>query len=146
MSILQSRYISSKFRRRIRHCMTFHTAVQVSPDVTPQQKSVNAPTKFTGAPMGTCPTITEATPSHSTSGKAIVSLVCSIVGCFFFGLIYGPIAICLAVAAMNEIKEQPPDRFKGKCMATSGLILGIIGFIGSIIVSSMYYFSLSTCT
>jgi hypothetical protein len=97
--------------------------------------SQQQPVKFTGAPMGT--TATPYPEPMRNSSKAIASLVCAIVGLFFFGIILGPVAICLAVAALNEINEQP-DRVTGKCLATSGLIIGIIGFIGSIIIIIMW--------
>ena len=117
------------------------------PTVTPiQPASANtsgiAP-KFSGAPMGSATAVPSApfgsatvvpvsTPEPATSGKAIASLVCGIIGIFVVGIVLGPIAICLATAAKNEIKARP-NELKGECVATGGLVTGIVGFILSII-------------
>jgi ABC-type Fe3+ transport system permease subunit len=76
------------------------------------------------------------------SCKAIASLICALasVPLYFFwypsGWLVGSIAVCLAVAALYEIKESPDQEviMGGRCMATTGLIIGIIEFILSIIV------------
>jgi Domain of unknown function (DUF4190) len=122
------------------YAVPIQAPVQVSPAVVvaPQQQSVvkNGDQKFIGAPMGTA-----ATKYHEpkkTSGKAVASLICAILGLFVLGIILGPVAICLAVAAKNDIKAKP-DQLTGKCMATSGLIIGIIGFVLSIIILVMIY-------
>ena len=99
---------------------------------------VDSNNKFVGASMGSA-----APPSYQqdkkNSGKAIASLVCAIVGLFAFvlGVVLGPVAIGLAVSAKNDIKRKP-NELKGECMATSGLIIGIIGFVLSIIVIAMW--------
>lgn len=121
--------------------------------------------KFSGAPLAAA---APPTPSAKTSGMAIASLVCAIfgliifgiilgsvaitfalqakndiklhraiVGIFVLGVVLGPIAICLAMSAKKDIKEQP-DKVKGDCMATSGLITGIIAIILSIFVIILY--------
>jgi Domain of unknown function (DUF4190) len=97
---------------------------------------VDSNNKFVGASMGSA-----APPSYQqdkkNSGKAIASLVCAIVGLFVLGVVLGPVAIGLAVSAKNDIKRKP-NELKGECMATSGLIIGIIGFVLSIIVIAMW--------
>ena len=60
-------------------------------------------------------------PQQDGKGLAIASLVCGIVGLFFFGIILGPLAIVFSVMA----------RKKGftSGMATAGLVLGIIAVV-----------------
>jgi len=84
--------------------------------------------KFAGVPVGSA---TEPTPE--TSCKAIASLVLSIIGLFLLGIVLGPIAICLAVSAKNDIKERP-QQVQGTGMANAGLIIGIIGTVLSIVL------------
>eukprot|EP00544_Gedaniella_sp_CCMP2646_P009831 CAMPEP_0202496324 /NCGR_PEP_ID=MMETSP1361-20130828/19428_1 /ASSEMBLY_ACC=CAM_ASM_000849 /TAXON_ID=210615 /ORGANISM="Staurosira complex sp., Strain CCMP2646" /LENGTH=70 /DNA_ID=CAMNT_0049127615 /DNA_START=114 /DNA_END=323 /DNA_ORIENTATION=- len=57
--------------------------------------SADAP-KFPGAPMGSPQVVV-----RETSGKAVTSLVLSIIGLIFLrlGIVLGPISICLAVQA-----------------------------------------------
>jgi Domain of unknown function (DUF4190) len=105
--------------------------------VTPQEKTVNdAPANFTGAPMGTSLMPESSSAPQTTMGsysiKAIVSLIFAILGLFLLGIILGPIAMCLGFRALSEIKEQR-DSVKGKCMAASGVVIGLIGFIGSVV-------------
>ena len=83
------------------------------------------------------------------SRKAIVSFILSIISMLFLiyelnGLIFGPIAICLALSAKQDIakseKEEGNDDddnivLGGKCLAGTGLILGIIGFITSLLIA-----------
>ena len=92
--------------------------------------------KFSGAPMGgntsSTPVSSQATTTTTTSCSAIASLVCGILAFFILGVVLGPVAICLAVSAKNEIQESN-GQVKGECMATSGMILGIIGMVLSII-------------
>jgi len=58
------------------------------------------------------------------AGGAIASLVCAIIGFFFFGIILGPIAIALATGAKRKIREDPD--LGGDGMATAGLVIGIV--------------------
>ena len=88
------------------------------------------------------------------SRKAIVSFILSIISMLFLiyelnGLIFGPIAICLALSAKQDIaKSEKEDEegnnddddnnnivLGGKCLAGTGLILGIIGFITSLLIA-----------
>jgi uncharacterized protein YqgC (DUF456 family) len=59
------------------------------------------------------------------SGEAVASMICGIVSLFFFGIILGPIAICLGVSAKNKIKENP-QALTGGCQATAGIVTGSI--------------------
>lgn len=74
---------------------------------------------------------------QNSKGKAIASLVCSIIGlvCAFFGwgailtLVLGIVAVVLAVKA-----RKANDESKG--MATAGLVMGIISIVlGGIVVA-----------
>jgi Domain of unknown function (DUF4190) len=58
-------------------------------------------------------------------GEATASMVCGIVGLFFFGIILGPIAICLGVSAKKKIKENP-QALTGEGQATAGIVMGSI--------------------
>lgn len=93
--------------------------------------------------------------TRKNRGKAIASLVCAVVGflCYYifvpFGVMLFPFAICLAVLAMIEMKQQPDSNVAGKCMAITGLIIGIIGFILSIILivaTVMYLYGYNSTT
>jgi Domain of unknown function (DUF4190) len=108
------------------------------------QQSVNASKggvdpnkKFVGAPLGTAPSTYQQQPDMRVSGKAIASLICAIVGLFVLGVVLGPVAICLAASATSDINRKPKE-LKGKCMATSGLVIGIIGFVGSVVFIILY--------
>lgn len=68
-----------------------------------------------------------------TSSKAVASLVCAILGLFILGIVLGPVAICLAIDAQNEIRDRP-HQVKGECIANAGLVIGIIAFVFSIII------------
>jgi hypothetical protein len=71
---------------------------------------------------------------RETSGKAVTSLVLSIIGLIFLllGLVLGPISICLAVQAKKEIEERP-NELDGACQAKAGLIIGIISTVLSVV-------------
>lgn len=59
-------------------------------------------------------------------GMAIAAFVVSLVGIGCVGIILGPIAIVLAAVAMNNMKRS--GNFKGKGLATAGLVIGIVDF------------------
>ena len=61
-----------------------------------------------------------------TSGKAIASLVCSIVGFFTCPLVLHIVGIVLGNVALREIRAAP-DQLEGEGLAKTGLILGWIG-------------------
>jgi hypothetical protein len=66
-----------------------------------------------------------------------VSLICGIVGLIFFGIILGPIAICTALQAKNEIRENP-EEVGGECQATSGMVLGVLDIIAFVVAIIIY--------
>lgn len=68
-------------------------------------------------------------PSGQTNHpRAIASLVCAIVGFFFFGILLGVIAVVLAYQARSLIRTDPL-RFRGDGLARAGLVLGIVDIV-----------------
>ena len=86
-------------------------------------KSITIPSA-TGVPMGSATTAPDPPKPNS---KAMASLVCGIVGILIFGVILGPIAICLGLAAKKEIEENPG--MEGTCQANAGIGLGVVALI-----------------
>ena len=77
-----------------------------------------------------------------TSGWAIASLVCSLVGILIATLPLAVLAICFSVAAKKRMKIFPNE--KGAGMATAGLVIGIVELvIGIMILIISVMFSLS---
>ena len=69
-------------------------------------------------------------PVAPTSGLAIASMICGIVGyltCYFVGLLGIPAVIC-GHMALNRINSSPYP-VGGRGMAISGLILGYLGIL-----------------
>lgn len=69
---------------------------------------------------------------QKTSGKAIASLVCGIIGLIIAGIILGIIAVVLGVVAKREIAASP--HLKGDGLALAGIILGAISFVLAIVI------------
>jgi hypothetical protein len=86
--------------------------------------SADAP-NFSGAPMGSPQVVI-----RETSGKAITALVLSIIGLIFLllGIVLGPISICLAVQAKQEIKAHP-NELDGAALAKAAHIIGMVATI-----------------
>lgn len=61
-------------------------------------------------------------------GMAVAGFVTGIVGLFIFGYILGAIAIIFSAISLSRIKKKP-EIFKGKGLATTGLILGIVDIV-----------------
>jgi len=74
-------------------------------------------------------------PSYSrptkTSGKAVASLVLSILGFFVFPIILPIIAIVLGWMALKDIGNRPAT--KGRGLAIAGIVIGVIGLIVGIV-------------
>lgn len=90
------------------------------------------PFTATDIPMGHT---SEPSPPEQicTSGKAIASLVCGIIGILIAGIIFGPLAIILGVLAKKEINQNPRG-IQGKGQATAGIVCGIIAIIVWLII------------
>ncbi|MEU1128225.1 DUF4190 domain-containing protein [Streptomyces sp. NPDC005899] len=73
-------------------------------------------TNYSGSPM--------ATSRSGTNGLAVASLVCGIVGLFFFNVVLGPVAIVLGAVALRQVAAKG-----GAGLAKAGLILGIVDVV-----------------
>jgi hypothetical protein len=83
----------------------------------------------TGPPPGYAPYGSPGTfGPPKTSGKAIASLVCGIVGLLCFGIILGPVALGLGLSAKREI-ESSNGSITGSGMATAGIVLGVLAIV-----------------
>jgi uncharacterized Tic20 family protein len=82
--------------------------------------------------------IDHAAGPPEVSGQAIAAMVCGIVGLFIFGIILGPIAICLGAAAKQQI-QQSNGRKTGDCQATAGIVTGSIAVVIWIILVILYF-------
>jgi hypothetical protein len=71
-----------------------------------------------------------------TDGLAIASLICGIVGvvCFFIclGALLGPIAAIMGFISRQRVASSG-GTLGGGGLATAGLILGIVGFVASVV-------------
>jgi hypothetical protein len=76
-------------------------------------------------------------PRGRSNGLAITSVTCGIIGLFFLGFIFGPIALILGGAAVYQASRGIGRR----STAWAGLILGVIDVILLIVVlaSSRHY-------
>ena len=71
-------------------------------------------------------------PMLKTNGSAVAGFILSLVGLLLFGFILGILAVIFSATGLNKIKQQP-NVFKGKGLATAGLIIGIVDVIGWLI-------------
>jgi len=62
---------------------------------------------------------------------ASTALACAIVGLFLFGIILEPLAIYYGLKAKTQIDADP--RLSGSGKATAAVVIGVVGFILSII-------------
>ena len=79
-------------------------------------------------------------PVQRTNGKAIASLTIGIISIFVFGIILGPIAICLGLSAKKDIEENP-ETMIGLGQANAGIICGSIAMIIWVILIIIVYSS-----
>lgn len=75
----------------------------------------------------------ETTVFKQTHGLAITALVMGILGLLFGPLPFGILAIVFGRIAKREIAEEP-DKWEGEGMATTGVVLGIVGLALFVIV------------
>lgn len=71
-------------------------------------------------------------PPVQTSGLAIASLVCGILGFLFLAVVFGPLAIIFGGVALSKIRKNP--EIKGRGLAVAGLVLGIVATIIILVV------------
>ncbi|MEE1766314.1 DUF4190 domain-containing protein [Streptomyces sp. SP18BB07] len=65
-----------------------------------------------------------ATSGSRTNGLAIASLVCGIIGIFFFNVILGPLAIVLGAVGLRQAGVKG-----GGGLAKAGIVLGVVDLI-----------------
>ena len=88
-------------------------------------------------PMGQATATTTETPLK-TSGMAVASMVCGIIGLFLFGIILGPLAIIFGCVAKGRISEKPLE-LQGNCQATAGIVCGILATVVWVVIVIVYY-------
>lgn len=76
-------------------------------------------------------------PEPKTNGLALASMICGIAGCCV-GPIVGIAAIVLGAIGLSQINKEP-DKFTGKGMAITGIIMGILGIIWYILFIILYF-------
>ena len=86
------------------------------PSPFPPQQPVGQP----GAPGGAY----TMAPQRQTSGAAVASLICGILGCV--PLLTGLLAVILGIVGLRTTRDP---RYTGRGMAIAGLILGLISLI-----------------
>ena len=59
---------------------------------------------------------------------AVAGLVCGLIGIFFFGIIFGIIAIVMGNGAKKKVREQP-ELYTGDGMGTAAIVLGVIDLV-----------------
>ena len=67
---------------------------------------------------------------------AIISFVCSLIGLFKYGIIFGIASLVLGIIGVRKCKK---DNEKGKWMAIVGIILGVIEIIYFIFVVALAF-------
>lgn len=77
-------------------------------------------------------------PYAKTSGLAIASLVCGIIGIFLFQYILGPLAVIFGHVSLSSIKRSP-QLFKGRGLAIGGLVCGYIAI--AIFILAIIFFA-----
>ncbi|MBD9727893.1 DUF4190 domain-containing protein [Streptomyces caniscabiei] len=65
-----------------------------------------------------------ATSGSRTNGLAIASLVCGIIGIFFFNVVLGPLAIVLGAVGLRQAGVKG-----GGGLAKAGIVLGVVDLI-----------------
>ncbi len=75
-------------------------------------------------------------PDIKTTGFAVASLVCAIVGIFVGAVILGPLAVVFGAVALSRIKKSE-GRIKGRGLGIAGIALGIVVTILGIIAVSI---------
>jgi hypothetical protein len=68
-----------------------------------------------------------ATPAQRTSGYAIASLVCGILGFLVLPIVLSILAIVFSRSAESEIRRDPA--VGGEGYARAGFVLGVIGLV-----------------
>lgn len=86
-------------------------------------------------PAATHPTVTTVYPQQS--GKAVASLVCSLLGYLFCPLLFHILGLALGYSARGDIAASKGS-LTGEGLATAGIVLGWIG-LGLIFAGLLFY-------
>ena len=92
-------------------------------------KNKSVVTTTTSVPVGN----SNHTTHLQTLPQATTAMCLGIASLIVFGIILGPIAICIGVNAKNTIRANP-DKYMGEGQATTGIVCGSIAIILWIIV------------
>jgi hypothetical protein len=81
-------------------------------------------------------------PVAQQTGLAVTSMVLGIFSvtlgfCCYFGVLTAPVALGLGIAALVQIKNNP-NRYGGKGMAISGVVLGALYFVLIVAIMMLY--------
>ena len=77
---------------------------------------------------------TAAAEDESARKFANWALACGVLGLFVFGIVLGPLAFVLGLAAHSRLR--PGQRGKGE--ATTAMVLGGLGFLGFFFLLAMF--------
>ena len=62
------------------------------------------------------------------NGLALTGFITSLVGLFYWGFLFGPLAIIFSAIGLHKINKNPGE-WKGKGFAIAGLIIGIVSVL-----------------
>lgn len=113
-------YCSAAVQDDARICPICHMSV-VAPPAVP-----GAPPPVGAVPPGAMPPGAFPQANAPTSGKAVGSLICGILGFVILPVISAILAIVLGHLSLSEIKRSA-GRIKGQGLAIAGLVLGYLG-------------------
>ena len=65
---------------------------------------------------------------------AVISLILGFLSCVMFGFISGIPAVICGHISLSKLKREP-NRYKGKRLATAGVVLGYIGILLTIMLA-----------
>ena len=103
-----------------RFCANCGNAVlETSHVLSPSTPAPNAP-----PPLAAFPTAPPPVVAQETSGKAVASLICGIIGIFPFSLV----AVILGHISLSQISKSA-GRLKGRGLAIAGLVMGYLGLV-----------------
>jgi len=57
--------------------------------------------------------------------------------CCYFGVLTAPVAVALGIASLVQIKNNP-NRYGGRGMAISGIIMGALYFVLIVLIMMLY--------
>jgi len=60
-----------------------------------------------------------------TEGLAVAGFICSLIGIFFAGLVFGTLAVIFGIVALGKIKRNPETK-KGRGLAIAAIVIGLV--------------------